>query len=75
MDRISVELEKTLHSKTLKELDAIKQMQYAEIGYYFDILSKRRFVLQYIEDVITKKKSAMTEKFREAGEKRRINDE
>ena len=78
MDRITAELEKEYHSKTLKELQELKHQQYAEIGYYYDIISKQRFLLGYIEEVITRKKADMTNKFKEAGkkagEKRRKND-
>jgi len=74
VDKINAVLERDLNTKTLKQLYEIKHQQYAEIGYYFDVLSRQRFILQHIDDVIVRKKSEMTGKFKEAGEKRRKNE-
>jgi len=69
MDKITPVLEKHLNSLSLSDLYKVQQEQYAEVGYYFNVLCQQRYTLQYIQSVISRKKAMMYE-FKKTGKKK-----
>jgi len=62
MDKISPVLERHLNGMSLTDLYKVQQEQYAEVGYYFHVLCQQRYNLQYIQNVITKKRAELDHK-------------
>jgi len=62
MENISPVLERHINNLSLRELYKFESEQYAEVGYYFDMLCRQRDKLKYIQSAVIKKKKELMKK-------------